>query len=311
MVKNVKRYNKAIVLGAGGFIGINLVNALVVQGWEVVCFDHKASPHWPKEVRTVLGEFSQMPEELLVELDNALVFHLISSGRPSSHTNYVENEINGDLIATVRYLEYCKSRSLRWLYVSSGGTVYGQNDGHAISEDAVTQPICSYGIVKLAIEKYFALYHVLHRTDFVIVRLSNPYGAWQNPKTGQGLIAALIYKALRGEQVEIWGDGENVRDYIYIDDAVEGVILAGVSGRTSEIYNIGTGIGTSINELIGILREKLNLQFTVNYLDARTVDVKRNVLDCRKIVSDTDWMPKIDLFSGIWRSSNWIKTLVE
>jgi UDP-glucose 4-epimerase len=305
------KYGKGVVLGAAGFIGISLANVLDAEGFEVVCFDRFVSPHWPKTARTIVGDFTGIPVELLRELDNALVFHLVSSCRPSASTALAADEVNRDLVTTVRYLEETKSRGLRWIFLSSGGTVYGQNEDDQIAESSRTNPICSYGAVKLAIEHYFALYGRLYGLDYVVVRPANPYGPWQYPLTGQGIIAALVYKALRKDTVEIWGDGTNVRDYIFITDAVGGILAAATSGKTSEIYNVATGVGWSINQVVDIVSEILKRQVSVKYSEARHIDVKRNVLCVNKISSHTGWMPRMTMQQGIALTAEWLKQHVE
>jgi UDP-glucose 4-epimerase len=303
-----KLYNRAIILGAAGFIGINLSRALSAQGWEVICFDQTASAHWPSAAKVIIGDFEQMPAGLLEIMEDATVFHLISSCRPSSATETAAREVSYDLISTIKYLELCRKRQLRWVFISSGGTVYGHTDAKAILETANTQPICTYGLVKLSIEQYYSLYHKAHNVDYVVVRLSNPYGPWQRPLTGQGLVATLIYRALNGEAIDVWGTGENVRDYIYIDDAIEGILSVANDGQSGEIYNVGTGVGTSINELIGLMREVLDLKIAVNYVDARNIDVKRNVLAITRLSQYTGWKPKINFENGVQRSADWIRT---
>lgn len=306
-----KSYKKAVILGAAGFIGINLANTLADQGYELICFDRTRSPQWPEVAKAIIGDFACLPDELLEALDNALVFHLVSSCRPSPSTAQAAEEVSLDLVTTLRYLEATKARNLRWVFLSSGGTVYGQSQSECIAETEPTAPICTYGVIKVAIENYFELYRKLHGIDYVVARLANPYGPWQDPFKGQGIIAALAYKALRGDTIEIWGDGSNVRDYIYIADAIQGVLAVSRSGRSGEIYNIGTGVGSSINQLIEIVGKILNRDFVVNYSEVRSVDVKRNVLDVTKIMSHSGWRSRTSIEAGIDFTASWMVNNIE
>ncbi|AQU99943.2 hypothetical protein B2D07_03555 [Desulfococcus multivorans] len=299
-------YKKAVILGAAGFIGINLSHALAQKGYKLICFDQVTTPHWPQKATPITGDFATLSAELLQELDHALVFHLISSSRPSPFTIGAADEVSRDLVTTIRYLEETRIRNLRWVFLSSGGTVYGQNNGKTITESEPTNPICSYGVVKLAIEKYFALYQKLHGIDYVTVRLSNPYGPWQHPLRGQGVISTMLYKALRNELIEIWGDGSNVRDYIYITDAVHGVLNAAMIGKSGETYNIGTAFGLSINQLIEIMKKTLNIKPVVRYCAARSVDVNRNVLNFMKISAHTGWKPETSIDEGMAMTASWL-----
>jgi UDP-glucose 4-epimerase len=300
-------YKKAVILGAAGFIGVNLARALAAKGFTLVCFDKVASPQWPSGVKSVVGDFTAPPDELMGELDDALVFHLVSASKPLPSTSQAGDEVAVDLAGTLRFLEATKGRNLRWVFFSSGGTVYGQNDAGVIAETSATEPICSYGIIKLTLERYFALYGKLHGVDHVIVRPANPYGPWQSPFQGQGLIAALLHKALNNETIEIWGDGENVRDYIYIDDMVAGAIAAAVSGHRGEIYNIGTGQGHFIKELIALIGPALGCPMNVVYAPARSVDVRRNVLCSDKLMAHTGWTPSTALAEGVVLTADWMR----
>lgn len=303
-----KPYKKAVVLGAAGFIGINLSKCLAEKGLKLVCFDRYASPHWPESATAITGNFDSLPDKLLQELDQALVFHLISSSRPSPKTVQAADEVRDDVVTTIRYLEGTKTRDVRWIFLSSGGTIYGQNYKAEIQESNAANPICSYGVVKLAIEQYFKLYRVLHNIDCIIVRPANPYGPWQDPQRGQGIIAAMLYKALKGDAIDVWGDGETVRDYIYIEDTTKGILAAALAGRAGEIYNIGTSNGLSINQLISVISETLNVELTVNYSEARTVDVRRNVLSVDKLSAHTGWKPETTIHSGVALTASWLDT---
>ena len=292
-------YKKAVILGASGFIGLHLVTELEKQGYELVCFDLKTSPNWPEAAVKITGDFQTLPQELLEEMDDALIFHLISITRPSTDTKNIADAINQDLVATVRCLEATKDKQVRWVFVSSGGTVYGNKDLESISETECPEPICSYGLIKLTLENYFALYRRLCGLDYVIVRPANPYGPGQDPLRGQGLIPCLLYKALNNDPIEIWGDGTVVRDYIYIDDTITGIIAAAIRGQSGEIYNIGTGTGHSTNQLIELIRNELEMTLQVTYTKTRPVDVHCNILNCNKLMAHTRTSPKIDIISGM------------
>lgn len=305
-MQSTTMHKRVVILGAGGFIGINLAHALAAEDYEVICFDRFQCSHWPHMAKPIIGEFANLPPELLAVLDNATVYHLVSSCRPSQVTEAAADELVADVAATLRYLEHTRTRNIRWVFVSSGGTVYGPNVLCPTTEDAPTNPICSYGVVKLSLEKYFALYNKLHGTAYVVARVSNPYGPWQDPLRGQGVIAALTYKALTGQTVEIWGDGENVRDYLFIDDAVRGLIELAKHGKNGSIYNLSSGDGTTINELIKVLGHVLGVQLNTNYVTERIMDVRKSILDNTRLRSLTGWQPKIKLEDGLKKTATWL-----
>ncbi|TGU93983.1 NAD-dependent epimerase/dehydratase family protein [Mesorhizobium sp. M00.F.Ca.ET.151.01.1.1] len=299
------RRRKAVILGASGFIGINLARAMAQQGFEIVCFARHASEHWPDGSSIVLGDLAAPPRQLLAAMEGSLVFHLASSTRPTAATEMAVAEIEANLIATVALLEATKSSDCRWVFSSSGGTVYGQTDALQISEEHANVPISSYGTVKLAIERYYSLYRALHGIDSVIARISNPFGPHQSAAKGQGLIAALFDRVASRTPVNIWGDGENVRDYVYIDDVAQALISLGLGGRAGEIYNVGSGLGTSVIDLVKRISAILRVPAKLVYAPARGVDVRRNVLDIQKIGRELGWRPTCTLDEGIALTYRW------
>ena len=305
-IKNSMRRKRGVILGAGGFIGINLAQALAADGYEVVCFDRQASPQWPKKAKVLTGDFAAMPEDLLAAMEDSVVFDLVSSCRPSHRTDQAADELMADVATTLRYLEKTCCFNIRWVFVSSGGTVYGPDVSCPTTEDAPTHPICSYGLIKLTIERYFDLYRRIHGTDYVIARVSNPYGPWQHPMRGQGVINALVYTALSGQKIEIWGDGENVRDYLYINDTVSALIRLAEAGHTGEIYNVSSAYGTTINQLTNMIGNALGRMISAHYLEARISDVRTSILDNSKLRRHTGWKPDVGLPKGIRATADWI-----
>ncbi|MER9397243.1 NAD-dependent epimerase/dehydratase family protein [Mesorhizobium sp. M0615] len=297
--------NKAVILGASGFIGVNLARALAARGFALFCFARHTSELWPAESNIILGDLAHPPRQLLAAMEGSIVFHLANSSRPTESTDKAAAEIEADLIATVGLLEATKGLDCRWVFSSSGGTVYGQSDAVQITEEHSTIPISSYGTVKLATERYFNLFKTLHGVDSVIARISNPFGPYQSAAKGQGLVAALFDRIASGSPVEVWGDGKNVRDYVYIDDVTRALILLGLRGSAGEIYNVGSGVGTSVTELVTKISAFLGVPAELVYTHARGIDVHRNVLDIRKIGRELGWRPVYTLEEGIRLTYHW------
>ncbi|WP_189434612.1 MULTISPECIES: NAD-dependent epimerase/dehydratase family protein [unclassified Mesorhizobium] len=294
-----------MILGASGFIGVNLARRLAEIGVDLTCFARGVSDYWPIGSRVILGDLVSPPPELLEAMKGAVVFHLMSSTRPTPATGEAVAEIATNLMATVGLLEATKDMDCRWVFSSSGGTVYGQTDAARITEEHPNIPISSYGTVKLAIERYFSLYHTLHGLDFVTARISNPFGPYQLAAGGQGLVAALFDRIAGGRPVEIWGDGENIRDYVYIDDVTEALILLGQRGRAGAIYNVGSGLGSTVNELVAKISTILGVRAEVVYTPSRGIDVRRNVLDINKIEHELGWRPAYTLDEGVVLTHRW------
>jgi UDP-glucose 4-epimerase len=177
-----------------------------------------------------------------------------------------------------------------------------------ISEAAITNPICSYGIGKLMIEKYLHLYQHLYGLDYRTARLSNVYGERQSITGKQGLISALLYKALQGQSLQVWGDGSVVRDYIYVKDAARCIEKILRYEGTERIFNVSSSKGYSVNEVIEELRKVTGKNFKIMYSKERKFDVRDNILSNVLARKELGWEPTVSLHEGMTRVYNWLKT---
>ena len=194
--------------------------------------------------------------------------------------------------------------------MSSGGTVYGLPESSYLAEDHPTNPISSYGITKLAIEKYLFLYERLHGLKSIALRLSNPYGPGQRLSGAQGAVAVFLGAALRGEAIKIWGAGEVVRDYVYVDDVVDAVLGTIEYAGESRVFNIGSGVGLDLIEVVEAIERAVKTTMTKEFLPARGFDVPRNVLDISLAKNELNWVPQVDFDSGVERMAVWAKELL-
>ncbi len=299
---------KVLVLGGNGFIGSNLVDQLVAAGHRVRVYDRsppKLSEHHLK-LEYQCGNFNDITSISQALHDIDIVFHLISSSIPSSSNLSPANDVRDNLVNTIGLLECMKKIGMsRIVYISSGGTIYGESREDLINEDHSLNPNCSYGIVKLAVEKYLMMYGRLYGFKPVILRVSNPYGPWQSKVGLHGLIGTLLSKVIVKDPVEIWGDGEIVRDYLYISDVVDACMKAMDSGLTG-VFNIGSGVGYSINEVIKKVEEVTQSKLEVKYSKHRDLDVKKVVLDISKANKELDWTPAIDIKEGLKKHYDWL-----
>jgi UDP-glucose 4-epimerase len=208
--------------------------------------------------------------------------------------------VQSNVIETIFLLEQCVAKKIRKVvFISSGGTVYGMPVRLPIPEDSPTEPECSYGITKLAIEKYLALFHLLYGLDYTVVRPANPYGSRQDPFGIQGAISVFLGKVARNEQIEIWGDGRVVRDYIYIDDLIDGIYRAAMTKSSSRIFNLGSGRGHSLNEILQVIRAVTGHELAVKYTAGRPFDVPEIYLDISRARNELGWSPSMSLEDGI------------
>lgn len=306
---------KSLVIGGNGFIGTNLVEALRRAGHRVKVFDRypsRFSEPLP-DVDYVSGDFANHGEVHDVVQGVDFVFHLAYTTLPHTSNEDPVYDVRSNVIDTVQLLQECHASGVsKVIFVSSGGTVYGIPQTVPISEDHPTDPICSYGITKLAIEKYLQLFYRLYGLEYVVARISNPYGEQQNPNAKQGAAAVFLGNVAQSKPITIWGDGEVVRDYIYIGDAVDALTRAAVyqaRDSSSRIFNIGAGEGKSLNQLVEVMRDVCGTQIEVHYTPSRPEDVPVNVLDIGRARRYLDWEPQVSLEQGLSRTWRWLKSL--
>jgi UDP-glucose 4-epimerase len=306
---------KSLVIGGNGFIGTNLVNALLRDGMKVRVFDRYPSRFQePRpDVEYITGDMGNHGETQDVVQDMDVVFHLAYTSLP--HTSNVDpvHDIRSNVVDTVQLLQNCRDSDVKkFIFISSGGTVYGAPRSIPIVEDHPTEPICSYGITKLTIEKYLGLFNHLSGLDYVVARLSNPYGELQNPQAKQGAVTVFLGNVREGKPITIWGDGEVVRDYIYIGDAVEALISAvhySPAPNHPRIFNVGAGRGYSLNELVLAIKDVVDMKVDVRYTLGRPEDVPANVLDINRAERFLGWCPKTELRTGLTKTWGWLKSL--
>jgi UDP-glucose 4-epimerase len=244
------------------------------------------------------------------DLNIEVVFHLINTTLPKTSNDDPVFDLSSNAIETIFLLEQCVKKKIhKIIFISSGGTVYGMPDSLPIKEDFPTNPLCSYGITKLTIEKHLSLFNYLYGLDYTIVRPSNPYGSRQNPFGIQGAISVFLGKVVRNELIEIWGDGEIVRDYIYIDDLTDGIYKAAFTNARSKIFNLGSGEGKSLNTILSAIRNATNLEVQFKYTDKRLFDVPAIILDTTRATKELDWIPATALEIGIKKTHSFISQL--
>jgi len=300
-----------LLIGGCGFIGSHLARKLVASGRSVTILGrHK--PVGEKKVvgaSYVVGDFSDA--ELiaeLIEMHDEIV-HLAYATIPNTSFEHPLADLEQNLRPAVQLFNIIAKKGARLMLVSSGGTVYGEAQSSLIPEDHPTQPISPYGVTKLTLEKYAFLYAVTKGLDVVCVRPANPYGEGQRPFFGQGFISTAMAMAMQGKPITIYGKQGTVRDYIYIDDLVNGMVTALERGKVNEVYNIGSGVGRSNLDVVQAISPLLNdagIDVGIDYAPSRPFDVKVNVLDCSKI-RHMGWQPKTDFEVGLKHMFTWLR----
>lgn len=296
---------KYLILGGGGFQGRHLAERLIAEGEQVRIFDR--NPFWTDSssqvnefVEWISGDFISSKDIERAVDGVSVIFHLVSTTLPKTSNDDPINDVMTNVIPTIKLLEAALRIGVKKIiFFSSGGTVYGIPKLIPTPENHQTMPLCSYGIHKVAIENYLHMFYELYGLDYAVMRLSNPYGSYQKPGRAQGVIPVFLQKMMNDEVIEIWGDGTVVRDYIHVDDVVEAAVKLVEYQGLQKIFNIGSGIGLSLNEVISEIEDLVEKNAKINYLQGRPLDVPINVLDIKLASNELGWYPKIYFRDGL------------
>ena len=263
-------------------------------------------------VVSVRGDFCEknLLESVLDGVD--VVFHMACTLFPAESNEDPYFDVLSNVCGTITLLEKCvEAKISKFLFMSSGGTIYGKPQTVPTREDHPQKPECSYGITKLTLEHYLRLFATQYGLSTYAFRLSNPYGRFQNPFSKQGAVAVFAHNILHNIPISIWGDGNVQRDFICVDDFVSAVkkviAMPSVSGEFHEL-NIGSGVPVSLNDLIFKLEKICQKNANVNYLPARNFDIPISYLDITKAKQKLGWEPKITLNAGLEMVVFWQKT---
>lgn len=293
---------RCLILGGAGFLGTNLAYGLLRRNYEV-CVYNRISAHVQRlrclfpTLKIIDGDFFSESRFTSI-LDNIdVVFHLVSATNPANRD--MEREFVENVIPTVHLLEACKGLPLRIIYFSSGGTIYGIPRYTPIDEMHPTDPISTYGLHKLTVEKCLQYYGRVYGIQYQILRISNPYGELQNPFSNQGAIAVFLNKALLGETIEVWGNGSAVRDYIHVSDVVEACLQVMEYAGEERVFNVGSGRGYSLNDILETIRQAVGSKLNIHHITGRIQDVPVNILDSSLLHNQTGWSPRVDIAQGI------------
>jgi UDP-glucose 4-epimerase len=305
---------KCLVVGGAGFIGVHLVERLLqVGGRQVVVTGRSAMPKFglPAEVDyvQVLPEDLDNYARLLDDADEVVDFAYASV--PQTSFDDPVRDVLANLPFNVALIKLASERSLKkFIFVSSGGTVYGHPVFLPLNEDHPTNPVSPYGITKLAVEKYGLMYWRLRGLPFVALRPGNPYGPGQQGGLGQGFIATAMRQALAGQPIRLFGERGTVRDYIYIDDLVAGIHAALDFAPAGEVLNIGSGVGLDNREVLEAVQRVVandGIRLDVHTEPARLFDVSANILDSGRLQSMSGWAPQVPFNDGLAAAWAWIR----
>ncbi|MFC0408643.1 NAD-dependent epimerase/dehydratase family protein [Roseomonas elaeocarpi] len=299
-----------VVLGGGGFIGTHLCRRLAADGMRVLGFGRRQSfPEALEGITWLGGDFTDRAALARAVEGAEVVFHLLGGSTPESANIDPVADLGASAVATLHLLEICRAAAVRKLvFVSSGGTVYGIPRATPIPEDAPTDPISAYGISKLAVEKYLYLYRHLHALDYAVLRVANPFGPYQSPTRRQGVVAALMHRMMTAQPVEVWGDGQVVRDFVFVEDVAEALVTVAAHDGPQRVFNVGSGEGRSVNAVIADIAAVLEQPGIVPvHKPARATDVPVSILDIRRIREATGWVPRTPWLAALEATAEWMR----
>ena len=300
------------IIGGAGFIGTNLAISLSrdhnvkIVDCDATYFNTLKSLNLP--VRYQVSSFSVESDFDSQVKNEDVIYHLASTIIPGNSNQDIAAELEANVITTVKLLDACVRQNVsKVVFISSGGAIYGKRSICPIKEDVVTYPITSYGVQKLAIEKLLYLYRYQTGLDYRIIRLANPYGPYQRPNGKLGVVTTFVYKALTDGKLEVYGDGSVVRDFIYIDDAVRGIRKIADGENEIRVYNLGSGKGTSVNEVIAVIKQTIGKELKVDYIKGRGTDVPVNFLDIKRYEKIYGKLHPLGLKDGIKKTTEFMK----
>ena len=301
----------ALIVGGNGFIGSHLVDGLLARGWQVTILDIQER-RWdamPAAARFIRGDIGApyLIREALIAVDVVYdlawtTIHEVANQDPAA-------DVQSNLVPAIRLIEACQAAARpRFVFISSGGTVYGPARQLPIPESHPRNPITAYGVSKLAVEKYLQMYHHIGGLDYAVLRPSVPYGPRQNPLGKQGAINVFLHRVAHGLPVTIWGDGQISRDFFYITDLVEALIACGEQPLDDRrTFNIGGREEISLNRALEVIQHTVGRTAILNYQQARPFDAPRIVLDTTLARQTLGWQPVVDFEEGVAHTWEWIR----
>lgn len=303
---------KIVIFGGGGFLGSSIADRLLLDDHELRIFERpRVQPYREfkegERVQWIAGDLSSTHDvnEAMQGMD--VVLHLVSTTLPKNSNDDPVYDVQSNIVASLQMLGAMVTQNVRKIvFISSGGTVYGNPAYLPIDEKHPTDPLVSYGITKLAIEKYLQMFERMHGIQAITLRVANPYGERQRVETAQGAVGVFLHQALKDKAIDIWGDGSVTRDYIHVSDVAEAFVKAVEYTGSKRVFNISSGVGTSLNELLGMLEATLAKVIERRYLPARPFDVPVSVLSNALARQELQWAPTVSMADGIARTARWM-----
>jgi UDP-glucose 4-epimerase len=297
---------RAVVTGGAGFIGSNLVDALLARGDEVVVVDDLSSgkrENVSSEARLVeLDIRDPALRSVFAEATPDVCFHLAAQADVPTSVAQPDFDAEVNVVGTIRVLLAASAAPV--VFSSTGGAIYGECERPA-REDDPRRPLAPYGVAKLAAEEYLAAWNRLHGTRHTTLRFANVYGPRQESGLEGGVVAIFLNAMASGKETAIYGDGRQSRDFVHVDDVVRALLLA--AGKKG-VYNVGSGVETSVLELHERCRAATGVDWPPRLAPAREGDLVRSILDVSLVRDELGWQPEVALDEGLRRTWDWVQS---
>jgi UDP-glucose 4-epimerase len=304
---------KALVTGGAGFIGSHVVDAYLAAGWEVAIVDNLSTGR-----RSNLNPDARFHE---VDIRSRALWDVLEQERPDVVNHHaaqmsVRNSVadpvydaDVNIMGSLNLLEGCRRFQVgRIVYISSGGAVYGEPEYLPCDEAHPVNPICPYGVSKHVVEHYLFQWRVTHGLEYQVLRYPNVYGPRQDPRGEAGVVAIFAGQMLADEAVVINGDGEQQRDFVFVGDCARANLMAFEAGRESGVYNLGSGRGTSVNEIFAALSAITGYHRPARHGPPKLGETSRIFLSAEKARQQLGWTPEVDLEQGLARTVEYFRT---
>jgi len=304
---------KVLVTGGAGFIGSHIVDRLIDEGYDVVVIDDLSSgreKNINKKAKFYRLDIQDSELEAVFQKENPdFVNHHAAQKdvRLSVSDPVFDAKIN--ILGTINLLQNCvKYKVKKVIFASSGGAIYGEQEVFPATETHPLRPISPYGITKLVAEHYLYYYKTIFGLDYAALRYANVYGPRQDPLGEAGVVAIFIQKMLDGEQPIINGDGAQTRDFVYVEDVVQANVLAITNNISENVFNIGTGVETSINQIFNYLKEIINPFIEEQHGPSKQGEQQRSVIEYAKAKEILNWEPIVSLIEGLKKTCEYFKS---
>ena len=294
---------KILVTGGAGFIASQIADAYILEGHEVHILDNLSTGFEKNINPKAIFIDSDITSQSILSLFKKERFDVVNHHAAQIDVRKSVNDpifdANTNILGTINLLQAAvKTGVKKFMFASTGGAVYGEQEYFPADEKHPTNPVSPYGITKLSIEKYLFFYKIEYKLNYTILRYANVYGPRQNPFGEAGVVAIFTNKLLKNENPVINGDGEQTRDYVFVEDVVKANVIA-LNDNTSDIYNIGTGVETSVNELFAKLNQISGSKASEKHGPAPKGEQARSVITSDKLYKKFNWKPSIKIEEGL------------